>query len=120
MSHCRPYPQRLCTFPPWVCQMRPQLFLTLWRPLWVHSMRAVAGLLFPLLVPLFWPVSSIMSKNREVGWALALGSHRQTTTHNNQPKVGINGGKLCARRQPGDGACGGVPPHHLGSCTEQP
>jgi hypothetical protein len=51
----------------------------------------------------------IDKKNREMGGPFALDGRRLMGGHNNQPKVGINGGRgIEEERQPGRNVWGGV------------
>ncbi len=51
----------------------------------------------------------ILQKNREMGGPFALDGRRLMGGHNNQPKVGINGGRgIEEERRPGRNMWGGV------------
>jgi hypothetical protein len=60
------------------------------------------------LVPLFGALQCNPSKNREGGEVLALGGRRFANRHNNQPKVGSDGGgDIVEGAQPRRNVCGG-------------
>ena len=60
-------------------------------------------------LPVVWGVELIDKKNREMGGPLALDGRRLMGGHNNQPKVGIDGGRgIEEERQPGRNVWGGV------------
>jgi hypothetical protein len=53
-------------------------------------------------LPVIWGGIFIDEKNREMGGPFALDGRRLMGRHNNQPKVGINGGRgIEEERQPG-------------------
>ncbi len=56
---------------------------------------------------LVWDINR--QKNREMGGPLAIDGRRLMGGHNNQPKVGISGGRgIEEERQPGQNVWGGV------------
>jgi hypothetical protein len=58
-------------------------------------------------LPVVWGGILIDEKNREMGGPLALDGCRLMGGHNNQPKVGINGGRgIEEERQPGPNVWG--------------
>ncbi len=60
-------------------------------------------------LPVIWGGILIDKKNREMGGPLALDGRHLMGGHNNQPKVGINGGRgIEEERQPGRNVWGGV------------
>jgi hypothetical protein len=59
-------------------------------------------------LPVVWG-GILINKNREMGGPLALDGRRLMGGHNNQPKVGINGGRgIEEERRPGQNVWGGV------------
>ncbi len=60
-------------------------------------------------LPVIWTGIVIDKKNREMGGPLAFNGHRLMGGHNNQPKVGINGGRgIEEERRLGRNMWGGV------------
>jgi hypothetical protein len=60
-------------------------------------------------LPIVWGGILIEKKNREMGGPLALDFRRLMGGYNNQPKVGINGGRgIEEERRPGQNMWGGV------------
>jgi hypothetical protein len=60
-------------------------------------------------LPVVWGGILIDEKNREKGGPFALDGRRLMGGHNNQPKVGIDGGRgIVEERQPGQNLWGGV------------
>jgi hypothetical protein len=60
-------------------------------------------------LPIVWGGILIGKKNREMGGPLALDGRRLMGGHNNQPKVGIDGGRgIEEERRPGRNVWGGV------------
>jgi hypothetical protein len=60
-------------------------------------------------LPVVWGGILIGEENREMGGPLALDGRRLMGGHNNQPKVGIDGGRgIKEERQPGWNKWGGV------------
>ena len=59
-------------------------------------------------LPIVWGGILIEEKNSEMGGPLALDGRRLMGGHNNQPKVGISGGRgIEEERQPGQNVWGG-------------
>ncbi len=59
--------------------------------------------------PVVWGGILIDKKNREMGGPFALDGRRLMEGHNNQPKVGIDGGRgIGEERRPGQNVWGGV------------
>ncbi len=59
-------------------------------------------------LPIVWGGIFIDKKNSKMGGPLALDGHRLMGRHNNQPKVGIDGGRgIEEERQPGRNMWGG-------------
>jgi hypothetical protein len=60
-------------------------------------------------LPVIWGGILINEKNREMGGSLALDGRHFMGGHNNQPKVGIAGGRgIEEERRPGRNVWGGV------------
>jgi hypothetical protein len=60
-------------------------------------------------LPVIWGGILTDEKNREMGGPLALDGHCLIGGHNNQPKVGIDGGRgIEEKRRPGWNMWGGV------------
>jgi hypothetical protein len=60
-------------------------------------------------LPIVWGGILINKKNSKMGGPLALDGHRLMRGHNNQPKVGIDGGRgIEEERRPGWNVWGGV------------
>ncbi len=60
-------------------------------------------------LPIVWGWDINRQKNSKMGGPLALDGHRLMGGHNNQPKVGINGGRgIEEERRPGRNVWGGV------------
>jgi hypothetical protein len=60
-------------------------------------------------LPVVWGGILINKKNREMGGPLAIDGRRLMGGHNNQPKVGIGGGRgIEEERRPGRNVWGGV------------
>jgi hypothetical protein len=66
-----------------------------------------------------WAVKLSDKKKREMGGPLALDGHCLMGGHNNQPKVGVNGGGALERRRDRGGTCGGVLSLRSGRQIEQ-
>ena len=91
MIHRHPTPQWLCPLSPWQHPPWPQhLAQCLPR---VHARLAPAVLAVPRLVTSFGIPTHTSSRNRAMGMALALSGQNLKGRHNNQPSVGISGGK---------------------------
>jgi hypothetical protein len=60
-------------------------------------------------LPIVWGGILMGKKNREMGGPFALDVHHLMERHNNQPKVGIDGGRgIEEKRRPGQNVWGGV------------
>jgi hypothetical protein len=70
-------------------------------------------------LPIVWSGILIDKKNREMGGPFALDDRHLMGGHNNQPKVGIDGGRgIEEERRPGQNMWGGVV-SSLGAVNQQ-